>query len=33
MISEKMMKSCTVFDIEQKMAFEKFSRFFVDFLR
>ena len=33
MISEKMMKSCSVFHIEQKMEFEKFYCFFVDFLR
>ena len=34
MISEKeMMKSCSVFQTEQKMEFEKFNYFFVDFLR
>ena len=27
------MKSCSVFHIEQKMEFEKFNCFFVDFLR
>ena len=35
MISEKkkIMKSCSVFHIEQKMEFEKFNYFFIDFLR
>ena len=34
MISEnKMMRSCSVFHIEQKMVFEKFNCFFTDFLR
>ena len=34
MISEKkMMKNCSVFHAEQKMEFEKFNYFFVDFLR
>ena len=28
-----MMKSCSVFHTEQKMEFEKFNCFFVDFLR
>ena len=28
-----MMKSCSVFHIEQKMEFEKFNCFFIDFLR
>ena len=28
-----MMKNCSVFHIEQKMEFEKFNCFFVDFLR
>ena len=27
------MKRCSVFDIEQKMEFEKFNSFFIDFLR
>ena len=30
---KKMMKSYSVFHIEQKMAFEKFNYFFIDFLR
>ena len=34
MISEKkMMKSCSVFHIEQKMEFEKFNCFFIVFFR
>ena len=34
MISKKkVMKRCSVFDIEQKMEFEKFNSFFIDFLR
>ena len=34
MISEtKMMKSCSVVHIEQKMEFVKFNCFFIDFLR
>ena len=34
MISEKkVMKRCSVFHIEQKMEFEKFNSFFIDFLR
>ena len=34
MISEKkVMKRCSVFHIEQKMEFEKFNGFFIDFLR
>ena len=34
MISEKkMMKSCSVFYIEQKVEFEKFNCFFIDFIR
>ena len=33
MISEKVMKSCSVFHKEQKMVFEKFNCFFIDFLR
>ena len=28
-----MMKSCSVFHVEQKMVFEKFNCFFIDFLR
>ena len=28
-----MMKSCAVFHIEQKMEFEKYNCFFIDFLR
>ena len=30
---KKMMKRCSGFHIEQKMEFEKFNRFFIDFLR
>ena len=30
---KKMMKSCSVFHIEQKMGSEKFNCFFIDFLR
>ena len=33
MISEKMMKSCSVIHVEQNMEFEKFNCFFIDFLR
>ena len=34
MISEKkMMKSCSVFYIEQKVEFEKFNCFFIDFFK
>ena len=33
MISEEKKKSCSVFHTEQKMEFEKFNCFFVDFLR
>ena len=33
MISEKMMKSYSVFHIQRKTEFEKFNCFFVDFLR
>ena len=32
-ISKKMMKTCLVFYIEQKMEFEKVNCFFSDFLR
>ena len=32
-IEKKMMESCSVFYIEQKMEFEKFNCFFVDFLK
>ena len=30
---KKMIKLCSVFHIEQKMEFEKFNSFFIDFLR
>ena len=33
MIKKKMMKSCSVFQIEQKMEFEKFNCFFINYLR
>ena len=33
MISKKIMKSCSVFHTEQKMEFEKFNYFFIEFLR
>ena len=33
MKKEEIMKSCSVFHIEQKMEFEKFNCFFIDFLR
>ena len=33
MISEKKMKSCSVFHTKHKMEFEKFNCFFADFLR
>ena len=32
-VKKKMMKSCSIFHIVQKMALEKFNRFFIDFLR
>ena len=33
MSEKKMMKSCSVFPIEQKIVFERFNCFFIDFLR